>query len=76
MTCATCRHYRPRRVQSQCALTRQPTKHDHTCDEYDEAPRETLEEYIDRGGVVHRAARGESGRSPHDWGGRVVKSSE
>lgn len=63
MTCATCRHYRPRRVQSRCALTGEATKHGSTCPRFELAPRQTLAEWIEAGGVIVEYPPRHSGRN-------------
>jgi hypothetical protein len=65
MTCADCQHYRPNRYNSRCTLHRREARHDEHCGDHAEAPRETVAEYLARGGSVYVAARAESGKA-HD----------
>ena len=54
MNCATCRHYRPRRMGSRCHLTGEWAKPHERCSSHELAPRETVDEWIAEHGEPER----------------------
>jgi len=55
MNCATCRHYRPRRMGSRCHLTGERAKPYERCSSHEPAPRESVDEWIAEHGEPERA---------------------